>query len=129
MSERVMNSEAMAAPKGMLDHPGWVRWGAHLGFWLVYFAVRTAAAAADPPKDMSEFPYLANRILVVASYFLLTGVLFARCGGPAREPLSLGAQSSRLCSAPSRSRRSRNGARNWGRCCCARLIARNPIPS
>ena len=81
MNKRVTNSEQMAAPRGLLDHPGWVRWGAHLGFWLMYFAVRTAAAAADPPKDMSEFPYLANRILVVASYFLLTGALFAAVAG------------------------------------------------
>lgn len=81
MNERAMISEGMAAAKGMLDHPAWVRWGAHLGFWLVYFVVRTAAAAADPPKDMSEFPYLANRILVVASYFVLTGLLFATVAG------------------------------------------------
>jgi two-component system, LytTR family, sensor kinase len=69
-------------PRGLLDHPAWVRWGAHVAFWLVYLAVRTAAAAADPPEDLSDFPYLLNRILVVATYFALTGVLLAIVAGP-----------------------------------------------
>jgi signal transduction histidine kinase len=67
---------------GLLDHPAWTRWGAHIAFWLVYFAVRTAAAAADPPQDVSDFPYLANRVLVVASYAVLTGALLAIVAGP-----------------------------------------------
>jgi len=67
---------------GLLAHPGWTRWGAHVAFWLVYLAVRTAAAAAAPPDDMSDFPYLTNRLLVVASYFVLTGVLLAVIAGP-----------------------------------------------
>jgi signal transduction histidine kinase len=66
----------------LLEHPAWVRWGAHLAFWLVYLAVRTAAAGADPPEDMSDFPYFFNRILVVATYFVLTGVLLAVVAGP-----------------------------------------------
>jgi len=66
----------------LLEHPAWVRWGAHVGFWLVYLAVRTAAAAADPPEDMSDFPYFLNRLLVVATYFVLTGALLAAIAGP-----------------------------------------------
>jgi two-component system LytT family sensor kinase len=66
----------------LLEHPAWVRWGAHLAFWLVYLAVRTAAAGADPPEDMSDFPYFVNRLLVVASYFVLTGALLALIAGP-----------------------------------------------
>lgn len=82
----------MSAPEGKflqpsgslnpLEHPGWVRWGAHVAFWLVYLAVRTAAAGADPPEDMSDFPYLFNRLLVVATYFVLTGALLALIAGP-----------------------------------------------
>lgn len=66
----------------LLEHPAWVRWSAHLAFWLAYLAVRTAAAAADPPEDMSDFPYFINRIMVVATYFVLTGVLLALIAGP-----------------------------------------------
>jgi two-component system, LytTR family, sensor kinase len=66
----------------LLAHPAWVRWGAHVAFWLAYLAVRTAAAAADPPEDMSDFPYFMNRLLVVATYFVLTGVLLALIAGP-----------------------------------------------
>jgi len=68
--------------KGLLDHPGWTRWGAHVAFWLMYFAFRTAAAAADPPDDPSDFPYLLNRITVVASYAVLTGLLLGVVAGP-----------------------------------------------
>jgi len=39
----------IGAPRGLLDHPAWTRWGAHVAFWLMYFVIRTAAAAADPP--------------------------------------------------------------------------------
>ncbi len=67
---------------GLLGHPGWTRWGAHLGFWLMYLGVRTAAAAADPPEDMGDFPYFLNRFMVVASYFVLTGILLALVAGP-----------------------------------------------
>jgi signal transduction histidine kinase len=73
---------AQSAARGLLDHPAWTRWGAHVGFWLMYFAVRTAAAAADPPDVVSDFPYLANRIIVVATYFVLTGALLALIAGP-----------------------------------------------
>lgn len=78
-----MNQNAASrAPLGLLDQPAWVRWGAHLAFWLVYLAVRTAAAGAEPPEEMREFPYLANRLLVVASYCVTTGVLMAVLAGP-----------------------------------------------
>jgi two-component system, LytTR family, sensor kinase len=73
---------AVSTARGLLDHPAWTRWGAHVAFWLSYFVVRTAAAAADPPEDVNDFPYLANRVLVVASYFVLTGVLLALIAGP-----------------------------------------------
>lgn len=73
---------AASTARGLLDHPAWTRWGAHVAFWLIYFIVRTAAAAADPPQDVNDFPYLANRVLVVASYFVLTGVLLALIAGP-----------------------------------------------
>jgi two-component system LytT family sensor kinase len=68
--------------RGLFDHPALVRWGAHVAFWLIYLVVRTSAAAADPPDDMSDFPYMINRVLVVASYFVLTGILLALIAGP-----------------------------------------------
>ncbi len=68
--------------QSLLDHPAWTRWGAHIAFWLVYFAIRSAAAAADPPEDTSDFPYVLNRVLVVASYCVLTGALLALIAGP-----------------------------------------------
>jgi signal transduction histidine kinase len=43
--------------------------------------VRPAAAAADPPEDATDFPYFANRLLVVASYLVLTGILLAVIAG------------------------------------------------
>jgi signal transduction histidine kinase len=85
LSQR-MRSEAPGSHRnrrdGLLEHPGWTRWGAHVAFWLMYLAFRTAAAAADPPEDPSDFPYLLNRLLVVAGYFLLTGLLLAAIAGP-----------------------------------------------
>lgn len=69
-------------PRGLLAHPGWTRWGAHLAFWLMYLGFRTAAAGADPPDDLHDFPYFANRALVVTSYFALTGILLAVVAGP-----------------------------------------------
>jgi signal transduction histidine kinase len=72
---------SLSAARGLLAHPAWTRWGAHVAFWLVYFAVRTAAAAADPPQDVSDFPYLANRVLVVTTYFALTAMLLALIAG------------------------------------------------
>ena len=33
--------------QSLLEHPAWTRWGAHVGFWLMYLAIRTAAAGAD----------------------------------------------------------------------------------
>jgi signal transduction histidine kinase len=71
-----------AGQTSLLEHPAWVRWGAHVAFWLIYLVVRTAAAAADPPEDMSDFPYFYNRLLVVATYFALTAVLLALIAGP-----------------------------------------------
>ena len=83
MTERqVEGQRAASASKGLLDHPAFTRWGAHLAFWAVYFVVRTAAAAADPPEDATDFPYLLNRGLVVATYCALTGVLLAVIAGP-----------------------------------------------
>ena len=70
------------AGAALFAHPGWTRWGAHFAFWLIYFAIRTAAAAADPPDDVRDFPYLANRALAVASYCVLTGILLAVIAGP-----------------------------------------------
>ena len=82
MTDREVESQrAEGRPQGLLDHPGWTRWGAHIAFWLVYLAVRTAAAAADPPQDPTDFPYLLNRVLVVATYFTLTGILLALIAG------------------------------------------------
>ncbi len=80
------------------ERPSWVRWGAHVGFWLGYFAFRSSAAAVIPPMDL-EFPFLANRALVVLSYGLLTGALLAlvaglgvsRSGWPRNLALVLGA--------------------------------------
>ena len=71
-----------ARGSGLWERPAWTRWGAHCGFWLIYLAFRTAAAGSDPPEDMLEFPYLANRVLVVASYFVVTGLLLAALAGP-----------------------------------------------
>jgi two-component system LytT family sensor kinase len=74
------NAERLAS-SGLLDHPAWTRWGAHIGFWLMYFAIRSAAAAADPPEDATDFPYLLNRVLVVATYAVLTAMLLAAIAG------------------------------------------------
>lgn len=82
MSGEDEGQRAVSTARGLLDHPAWTRWGAHFAFWLIYFVVRTAAAAADPPEDVNDFPYLANRMLVVASYFVLTGILLALIAGP-----------------------------------------------
>lgn len=82
MAQADDGERAVSTARGLLDHPAWTRWGAHVAFWLVYLAVRTAAAAADPPEDVTDFPYLLNRILVVATYFVLTGVLLAFIAGP-----------------------------------------------
>ena len=62
-------------------HPGLVRWGAHVAFWIAYFVIRTAAAAADPPEDMGDFPYLINRAMAVVSYAIMTGVLLVAVAG------------------------------------------------
>lgn len=50
---------------------------AHALFWLFYFAFRSAAATSPPPEELSEFPFLLNRILVVACYAAASGVLLA----------------------------------------------------
>jgi signal transduction histidine kinase len=76
------SSAAPREPKGLLDRPGWTRWGAHFAFWAAYLGVRTAAALADPPQDASDFPYLSNRVIVVATYAVLTGLLLAVVAGP-----------------------------------------------
>jgi hypothetical protein len=65
-----------------MRRPGVVRWGAHILFWLIYLGIRTAAAAADPPEEMSTFPFLANRSLMVVTYLVATGVLLAIAAGP-----------------------------------------------
>jgi two-component system LytT family sensor kinase len=75
-------AERSAAGEGILAHPAWTRWGAHVAFWLMYLFIRSAAAGADPPDDMSDFPYLVNRALVVTTYFVLTGILLALIAGP-----------------------------------------------
>lgn len=83
MTDRVDEEKGGAGlPRGLLAHPGWTRWGAHVAFWLMYLAFRTAAAAADPPDDAGDFPYLLNRLAVVASYAVLTGILLAVVAGP-----------------------------------------------
>jgi two-component system LytT family sensor kinase len=71
------SSERMAGGR-----PGLVRWGAHLGFWTAYFALRSAAAGSAPPADWGDFPFILNRVLSVASYCVLTGVLLAVVAGP-----------------------------------------------
>lgn len=82
MTDREAESQrADDRPQSLLDHPAWTRWGAHVGFWIIYLGVRTAAAAADPPDDATDFPYLLNRALVVATYFALTGILLALVAG------------------------------------------------
>jgi signal transduction histidine kinase len=58
-----------------------VRWGAHVAFWAAYFVIRTAAAAADPPEDVGDFPYMANRAAAVASYAVLTAILLIAVAG------------------------------------------------
>ncbi len=80
MNETLHGGEGLTAPRGALAHPMIVRWGAHVFFWLIYFVVRSSAAAAMPPEDLA-FPYLSNRALVVACYAGLTGVLLAIVAG------------------------------------------------
>lgn len=65
-----------------MRHPGVVRWGAHILFWLMYLVVRSAAAAAEPPVEYSTFPFVLNRVLVVTTYCVSTGVLLAIIAGP-----------------------------------------------
>jgi LytS/YehU family sensor histidine kinase len=65
------------------------RWGVHVAFWLAYFVVRTAAASSNPPDELSEFPFLANRALAVATYCVLTGVLLGVVLGPLAKHSSL----------------------------------------
>ncbi|MBL8549507.1 MAG: histidine kinase [Hyphomonadaceae bacterium] len=64
----------VAAP-GMLSL---THWGAHLAFWAFYMAFRTAAAQAmnmAPSEEWANFPFLANRSVVVAGYFVTTALL------------------------------------------------------
>lgn len=82
MREQAEAAEGASGRQSLLEHPAWTRWGAHAAFWLMYLAIRTAAAGADPPEDVSDFPYLVNRGLVVFTYFLLTGILLAVVAGP-----------------------------------------------
>ncbi|MGE0597049.1 MAG: sensor histidine kinase [Hyphomonadaceae bacterium] len=67
--------------RSRFSHPGWTRWSAHVAFWLIYFALRTSAAGADPPPDWGSFPFFVNRAFSVATYFVLTGVLLAVVAG------------------------------------------------
>lgn len=76
-----VHAPGASAPRGLLDHPAFTRWGAHIAFWLMYLAFRSAAAAADPPEDASDFPYVLNRVAVVATYAVLTGLLLALIAG------------------------------------------------
>lgn len=85
MSDVVSPKEQRAS---LLHHPAWTRWGAHFAFWALYLAARTAAAAADPPEDTTEFPYLLNRSLVVLTYFMLTGGLLALVARPSADKSS-----------------------------------------
>lgn len=71
----------LGTPRGLLAHPAFTRWSAHVAFWLLYLGIRTAAAGADPPDDMTDFPYFINRALVVATYAGFTGVLLAVVAG------------------------------------------------
>jgi len=80
--EEAVAAHGPSSPKGLIDRPALTRWGAHIAFWVMYFFVRTAAAAADPPEDASDFPYLLNRMLVVATYAVLTAILLAAIAGP-----------------------------------------------
>lgn len=82
MREQPEAAEGASGRQSLLEHPAWTRWGAHAAFWLMYLAIRTAAAGADPPEDVNDFPYLVNRGLVVFTYFLLTGILLAVVAGP-----------------------------------------------
>ena len=82
MREQAEAAEGASGRQSLLEHPAWTRWGAHAAFWLMYLAIRTAAAGADPPEDVNDFPYLVNRGLVVFTYFMLTGILLAVVAGP-----------------------------------------------
>ena len=65
-----------------MQDPVWVRWGAHVLFWVGYFVFRTAAAEADPPSSqVPHFPYFTNRLVVAAIYCLATGLLLAAVAG------------------------------------------------
>lgn len=81
MSIGAQGGQGASGGGSVFAHPVWTRWGAHLAFWLMYLFIRSAAAGADPPDDMHDFPYLANRVLVVATYFVLTGILLALIAG------------------------------------------------
>ncbi len=70
-----MAKRAEFTQRTSIAHLGWIQWGVHALFWLGYLAVRSAAATASPPAEMTDFPYLANRALVVACYLVLTGLL------------------------------------------------------
>jgi signal transduction histidine kinase len=82
MRDQAEAVQGAGARQSLLEHPAWTRWGAHFAFWLAYLAIRTAAAGADPPDDVNDFPYFFNRALVVATYCVLTGVLLALVAGP-----------------------------------------------
>jgi hypothetical protein len=82
MSDRVEPVQGAVVRQSLLEHPAWTRWGAHFAFWFAYLAIRTAAAGADPPEDVNDFPYFINRALVVATYCVLTGLLLAVVAGP-----------------------------------------------
>jgi signal transduction histidine kinase len=82
MRDQVEAVQGAGGRQSLLEHPAWTRWGAHVAFWLAYLAIRTAAAGADPPEDVNDFPYFMNRALVVATYCVLTGILLALVAGP-----------------------------------------------
>ncbi len=82
---------AVSMTRGLLAHPVWTRWGAHILFWCAYFVVRSAAAASRMPEPAdADFPFLINRALVTGTYFALTSLLLlGAClwrAGPAASP-------------------------------------------
>jgi hypothetical protein len=67
---------------GVMRQPGWIRWGVHIAFWLLYFFVRSAAAAAGPPGSMIELPLTTKRARLVATDAHDTGLLGMAAAGP-----------------------------------------------
>jgi signal transduction histidine kinase len=79
--ERPKGMKLGAAPPGTGRATGalGLHWGAHLAFWAFYLAFRSAAAQSmnEAPPEFADFPFLTNRVLVVASYAAATSLLLA----------------------------------------------------